>query len=137
MAEMQKQGRPSDAKQDEWEKDLHPQSMPGRNYGLEGAHPEKEDIPNAYEIKELHDRLQGFTDDELKQITVLPTGTRLEQGAKYIDLMDAERNEFTAMGGMEAKPENKYVPKTEIDYQLWNRLKGVQNPERTGEGNAS
>lgn len=138
MAEMQKQGRPNDRKPDEWEQDLHPNPMAGRNQGLEGPHPEKDDVPNAYEIKELHNSiLEGYTDDELKQIPVLPTGTRLEQGAKYIDLIDPERQEFTAMGGMEAGSDNKYVPKTEVDYQLWNRLKGVQNPERTGEVNQS
>jgi hypothetical protein len=33
---------------------------------------------------------------------------------------------------MEAGPENWYVPKSEIDYQLWNLLIGVDNPERLG-----
>ena len=132
MAEMQKQGRPTDGKPDEWDRDLHPNSMAGINHGLEGPQTEK-NAPTAYELKDLHNLLQEYTDDELKQIPVLPQGTRLQQGAKYIDLSDPERNEFTAMGGMEAGPENKYVPKTEVDYQLWNRLKGVQNPDRTGE----
>jgi len=68
---------------------------------------------------------------------VLPQGSRLEQGAKYIDLKDPERKEFTAMGSMEAGSDNWYVPKTEVDYQLWNRLTGVQNPERLGEANES
>ena len=31
-----------------------------------------------------------------------------------------------------AGPANWYVPKTEVDYQLWNRLIGVHNPERLG-----
>jgi hypothetical protein len=133
----QKPGRPNDAKQDEWEQDLHPQPNAGRNVGLEGPHPEKEEIPTAYDIKELHRQMEGYTDDELKQIRVLPQGSRLEQGAKYIDLKDPERKEFTAMGGMEAGSDNWYVPKTEVDYQLWNRLIGVQNPERLGEANES
>jgi hypothetical protein len=128
----EKVGRPSDRKPDEWQQDLNPQPMAGQNYGLEGTHPEK-DAPNAYEIKELHSQLEGFTSDELKQIPVLPSGSRLEQGATYIDLIDPERKQFTAMGNMEAGPDNMYVPKTEVDYQLWNRLTGVQNPERLGE----
>jgi len=41
------------------------------------------------------------------------------------------------MGSMEAGSDNWYVPKTEVDYQLWNRLTGVQNPERLGEANES
>lgn len=136
MSQQQKTGRPTDQKADEWQQDLNPNPMAGRNVGLEGPHPEK-DAQNAYEIKELHNQLEGFTSDELKQITVLPHGSRLEQGATYIDLMEAERKEFTAMGGMEAGPDNWYVPKTEVGYQLWNRLSGVHNPERLGEANES
>ena len=128
----QKTDRQPDQQPDEWQQDLNPNSMAGQNYGLEGPHPEK-DAPNAYEIKELHNQLQEFTNDELKQITVLPSGSRLEQGATYIDLRDSERKQFTAMGSMEAGEDNWYVPKTEIDYLLWNRLTGVQNPERLGE----
>ena len=30
-------------------------------------------------------------------------------------------------------PVRYYVPKTEVDYRLWNRLIGVDNPERLGE----
>lgn len=136
MAQTQKQGKPTDGKPDEWQQDLNPQPMAGRNYGLEGTHPEKAEL-NAYEVKELHSQLPGYTDDELKQITLIPPGSRLEQGATYIDLNDSERQEFTAMGGMEAGANNWYVPKTEVGYQLWNRLTGVQNPERLGEASAS
>lgn len=132
----EKSGRPTDQKPDEWERDLHPDSMAGRNVGLEGPHPEKS-APTAYEIKELHSILEDYTSDELKQIPVLPPESRLEQGAKYINLKDPTRQEFTAMGIMEAEPNGWYVPKTEVDYQLWNRLIGVQNPERLGEANES
>lgn len=134
----QKTGRPHDAKPDEWEQDLHPQPMAGRNYDLEGPHPEKKNnIATAYDIKDLHRQMDGYTDDELKQIRVLPPGSRLEQGATYIDLKDPEPKEFTAMGGMEAGTDNWYVPKTEVGYVLWNRLIGVQNPERLDEANES
>jgi hypothetical protein len=37
------------------------------------------------------------------------------------------------MGSMTAGQHHMYVPKSETDYQLWNRLIGVTNPERTGE----
>ncbi len=133
MAEQQTPGRPEEQSED-WQKDLNPHPMAGRNVGLEGEHPEK-DAPNASEIKEIQRQLPELTNDELKQIPVLPAGSRLEQGAKYINLKDAKPKEFVAMGVMEAGPDNWYVPKTEVGYQLWNRLTGVQNPERTGEGN--
>lgn len=131
-----KTGRPTDQQEDEFQHDLNPNSMAGQNVGLDGPHPEK-DAPNAYEIKELHSQLEDYSSTELKQIPVLPQGSRLEQGAKYIDLKDPERKEFTAMGGMEAGPDNMYVPKTEVDYQLWNRLTGVENPARLGEPDVS
>ena len=132
----EKTSRQTEQQPDEWQQDLNPNSMAGQNVGLEGPHPEK-DAPSAYEIKDLHSKLEGYTSDELKQIPVLPQGSRLEQGAKYVDLMDTERKVFTAMGSMEAGPNNMYVPKTEVDYQLWNRLIGVQNPERLGESSES
>jgi hypothetical protein len=31
---------------------------------------------------------------------------------------------------MTASSENWYVPKSGVDYELWNRLIGIQNPER-------
>ena len=78
----------------------------------------------------MHRLLEGITDDGLKQIPVLWDGTRLEQGATYIDLRDPQRREFRATGDMVATPEHWYVPKDAVDYELWNRLVGVSNPER-------
>uniref|UniRef100_B8HQX8 Uncharacterized protein n=1 Tax=Cyanothece sp. (strain PCC 7425 / ATCC 29141) TaxID=395961 RepID=B8HQX8_CYAP4 len=134
MAQQQKPGRPSDKKPDEWQRDLNPDPMAGQNYGVQDINPDKAG-PNADAIKQLHRRLVGYTDDELKQIPVVPDGSRLKQGATYIDLMDPQCQEFTAMGDMVAGPNTWYVPKSEVSYQLWNRLIGVENPERTGEGN--
>lgn len=136
MAQTQKQGQPNDQNQDEWEQDLHPDPEAGQNSGVASSQHEK-DAPNASDIKELHTLLEGYTNDELKQIKVLTPGTRLQQGAKYIDLMDSQRKEFTAMGNMEAGADNMYVPKTEVDYQLWNRLTGVDHPDVMGEASLS
>ncbi len=116
----------TDEQSEEFQHDLNPHQMAGRNHGLEGPHPEK-DALNAADIKELHSLLKDYTNDQLKQITLLPHGSRLEQGAKYVDLNDPERHEFTAMAGMEAGENNWYVPKTEVGYEIWNRLTGVQH----------
>ncbi|MCU0565540.1 MAG: hypothetical protein MUF49_02970 [Oculatellaceae cyanobacterium Prado106] len=134
MAQQQKTGRPNDQKQDEWQQDLNPNPTAGQNHGIETSASAHEYL-TADQIKDLHRDLEGYTRDDLRQIIVLPPGSRLEQGAKYIDLKDPERQEFAARGDMEAGSSNYYVPKTEIDYQLWNRLTNVQNPERTGQGN--
>ena len=54
---------------------------------------------------------------------------RLQQG-HLPDLNDPRRGEFTATGDMVAGAENAGVSKSEVDYDLWNRLTGVEEPER-------
>ncbi|HEX9987624.1 MAG TPA: hypothetical protein VGE45_03995 [Chloroflexia bacterium] len=129
---------PSEPHPEKYQGDLNPEPMAGLNEGVLGEHPEKGDnVRTAYDVKELHRRLQDFQDDDLKQIPVLPDESRLEQGATYIDLGEDDPQEFTARGDMLAGKHNCYVPKSEVDYQLWNRLIGVDNPERTGEADDS
>jgi hypothetical protein len=116
---------------DEWRYDLNPNAGAGENVGLIGPHPEKAaGIATAFDIKDLHARLPGYTDDELKQIVIMPFGSRLEQGATYLDLAADTPQPFTATGDMTAGPNHWYVPKTELGYVLWNRLTGVETPER-------
>ena len=112
-----------------WREDLNPNATAGWNVGVVSERPEV-DAETAYDRKEVQQHLQGFTDDELKQIHILPAGSRLQQGATYIDLRDPSRHEFKALGNMEAGPSNWYVAKDSVDYVIWNRLIGVQNPER-------
>ena len=123
---------PSDKHPPEYQQDLNPDAAAGINYGLVGPHPEKDNPRTAYDVKEAHRLLNGYTDDQLKQIPILPAGSRLEQDATYIDLADPDHKEFKATSGMSAGPESLLVPKSEVDYQLWNRLHGVTDPARTG-----
>jgi hypothetical protein len=111
--------------------DLDAHDREGENHGenqtlLSGAR-------SADEIKSMHTTLAALRDDELKAITVLPAGTRLEQGARYIDLRHLERGEFVATASMVAEPENAYVPKKHTDYLLWNLLNQVDTPARLDE----
>jgi hypothetical protein len=132
----QKVYRPEDKHPQPYQQDLNPDASKGLNYGRVGPHPEKDGPRTAFDVKEAHRRLHDLTDDLLKQIPILPAGSRLEQDASYFDIADPDRGEFKANGDMEAGPGNLYVPKSEVDYQLWNRLIGVDNPARTGQGNA-
>lgn len=136
MPENNKLPRPDLKHPDKYERDLNPDVMEGLNYGTFGPQTGKA-APSADEIKEISQRYQALTDTELKDIQVLATGSRLEQGATYFDLKNPEQGEFKAMGHMEAGPENWYVPKSETDYLLWNKLIGVENPERLGEADDS
>jgi hypothetical protein len=126
--------RPGEQIPEEYRRDLNPNALAGENVGEAGPHPEWNG-PTAFDVKEVNRRLQGFADDELKQIPILPTGSRLEQGATYIDLNAPGPvcTEFTATGDMIAGPTNLYVPKDSVGYVLWNRLRGVTNPERLDE----
>jgi hypothetical protein len=121
---------PEDKHPGEYQQDLNPDASKGLNHAHVGPHPEKNGPRTAFDIKEAYDLLEGFTDDDLKQIVVLPAGSRLEAGATYLDLRDPYRRPFTGRSEMEAEPENLYVPKSEVDYVLWNRLTGVTDPER-------
>jgi hypothetical protein len=108
--------------------DLNPEYQAGENYG-------KEFVPTrtAHDIKDLHERLNPLRDDELKQIPILDEGTRLQQGASYFDLRYPERGVFKAMGGMVTGPDNWYVAKDAVDYQLWNLITGVDSWDRLGD----
>ena len=97
-----------------------------------GPKPGKNSYRKASDVKQVHAILKDMTNDELTQIPILDAGSRLEQDGTYLDLNDADRQEFTAAFGMEAGPDSLIVPKTEVDYQLWNRLRGVTDPARTG-----
>ena len=123
---------PGDKHPPEYQQDLNPDAAAGINYGRVGPDPGKDNPRTAYDVKEAHRNLSHFTDDQLKQIPVLAAGTRLEQDATYMDLADPARREFKATSGMEAKSHSLLVPKKEVDYQLWNRLRGVTDPARIG-----
>jgi hypothetical protein len=126
----EKHMQPGDQHPEEWREDLSPNANAGLNHGdMEVS----ESAPTARDHAELRRMLSDFDHDDLDRIFILPTGTRLEQGAVYIDLATPTREEFKAMGNMEVGDANWIVPKKEVDYQMWNRLIGVTEPERTGE----
>ena len=122
---------PGDKHPEDVQQELNPDASKGQNYDLVGPHPEKDNPRTAYDIKEVHQRLMGFTADLLKRLPVLPEWSRLEQGAVYVDLADPNLTEIRATGDMEAEPGHWFVPKGDVDYPLWNRLIGLTDPERT------
>ncbi|MHB1557933.1 MAG: hypothetical protein ACYC61_10675 [Isosphaeraceae bacterium] len=109
---------------------LNPDAATGQDFALTGPHLEKDNSRTAYDEKEAHRQLVDWTDDDLKQIPLLPAGARLEQGATYVDLRDPARREFTATGEMQVPIDGLYVPRSEVDFRTWNRLLGNRTPER-------
>lgn len=120
---------PEDKHPEPYQQDLNPEANVGQN-DARAPRPGKVTSRTAFDVKEIHQRLPAFDDDELRKITVLPAGRRLEQGATYIDLQESDPHEFTARADMESGPGNWYVPKSEVDYPIWNRLIGIKDPAR-------
>jgi hypothetical protein len=120
-----------DVPADEFDRDLSPDPLAGQNLG-----PRTDDAlrarRTAFDIKPIHRALREWPDEELKAIPVLEEGSPLQQGATYINLADAERNEITAMGTMRVGRGEAFIPKDDVPYATWNRLRGIDSPERTG-----
>ena len=116
--------RPGAQHPEEYRRDLNPDALEGENRGTPLP------VRNAVEVKEVAEAHPEFTDTELRQIPIVVAGTRLEQGATYIDLKRHHPIEFRATGEMEADEEHWYVPRSQVGYQLWNRLTGVDDPKR-------
>lgn len=121
----------------EWEGDLNPHDLAGENHGAVDPHPGKASGRTAADVKSLHERLPDLSNDDLKQIPLVPEGARLLQGATYLDLAGADHREFTATAESVAAPGTLYVAKSEVGYTLWNRLIGVQNPSRLDQADGS
>lgn len=116
---------------DDFEEDLRPDNFKGANHGLLS---EPKDIGlRASDIKELYQVLPDLSTTELRDLVIIPVGERLEQGAKYIDLLHREQGEFTAMANMVVEDGHDYVPKDHTGYVLWNRLRGITSPARLDE----
>jgi hypothetical protein len=93
-------------------------------------------VRTAYDVKEIHRALAGFSDDDLKQIPILPEGTRLEQGATYIDLAEERPSEVKVNAGVVTRAGQYYVPKDRVPYTIWNRLIGEAKPGQMVSGAA-
>jgi hypothetical protein len=85
-------------------------------------------VRTAFDVKAVHRQLADeFRDDELKQIPLLPSGVRLEQGAHYYDMCAGR--EFVALGNQVAEQDDCLVAKADVPYQLWGRLRVVKLPQ--------
>jgi len=128
----------------EWRRDPRPDKgdMAVDNSQVSSLHPEdhrgdplrmEKDARTAFDVKDVHRRLADLPDNVLKQILVVPEGTHLTPGQTYLDLAAPERGEFVPGADVRAGRDNRFVAKHDVDYQTWNVLLGVDNPERTGQ----
>jgi hypothetical protein len=127
-----KSGNPTETKPQEekkhppeWERDLNPQRMEGQNYRTPAS---DSHAHTAADIKALSEKLTQFSEDQLAEIPIVPVGTRLKQGAVYLDLRHPAPAPFTATAEMVVEESNYYTPKAEVPYEYWNRLVELLSP---------
>jgi hypothetical protein len=113
---------------DTWRDDLNPNPIGGQNIGRSSVAGDTR-ARSAADIKALTERLSTFTIDQLAAMPIVPRGTKLKQGAVYLDLREPAPVPFTATGEMIAGDINYYTPKAEVPYEYWNRLVEVLTPE--------
>ena len=111
---------------DEWQQNLNPDRLAGQNIGQD--EPSNNADFTAFHLRKRGHELRGLDDNDLKRVPVLPEGTRLQQGATYVDLAAGRPQEFTATGNMTAEPGHAYAPKNRVPYEVWNRLIGEAKP---------
>jgi hypothetical protein len=116
---------------EEWQRDLNPNHLAGQNIGV-ASDLETRGDRTAFNLRKLGWELGNLDDNELKQIPVVAEGTRLQQGATYVDLAADPRHEFTATGDMSAEGDHAYAPKDGVPYEIWNRLLGEEKPGQGG-----
>jgi hypothetical protein len=110
-----------------------PKAVNGEQNGV-GTVEREVQVQTAYDVKEIHRSLSGFTDDDLKQIPIVPEGTHLDQGGTYIDLAEERPSEVKVNAGVVARAGNYYVPKNRVPYTIWNRLIGEAKPGQEASG---
>lgn len=110
---------------DELDRDLNPNRLEGQNIGMPSGEQER-DTRTAKDVKAVHRSHREWNDADLENVPILPAGTRLQQGATYVDLQEDAPHEFTADGGMTAEPGQLIVPKDRVPYDVWNRLIGEE-----------
>jgi hypothetical protein len=84
----------------------------------------------AADIKALTEKLTDFTSEELAEIPIVSVGTKLKQGAIYLDLRSPAPVTFTATGEKIAQDVNYFTPKADVPYEIWNRLVEKLEPAR-------
>jgi hypothetical protein len=112
---------------EEWQRDLNPNHLAGQNIGV-ASDIETHGDRTAFNLRKVGWELGNLDDNELKQIPLVAEGTRLQQGATYVDLAADPRHEFTATGDMSAEGDHAYAPKDRVPYEIWNRLLGEEKP---------
>jgi hypothetical protein len=111
----------------QWQQDLNPGHLAGQNIG-----PPADELGlshvTAFHLRKRGRPVGGLDDEELKQVPLVPVGSRLQQGATYVNLAGDSWQEFTATAEITASSGDAYAPKDQVPYEIWNRLIGEAKP---------
>ena len=115
----------------DFDNDLHPHSRAGQNDS-----PDRNEGRSAFDLKELqtplHALLQKLPNQELKQIPVLDTGTRLQEGAVYLDLRNLDGGPFQGMNNREVGADDAFTAKSHLDHEQFAYLTGATTVAQFG-----
>ena len=112
---------------DQWQQDLNPGHLAGQNISAPADELGSPRI-TAFHLRKRGHAVGGLDDEELKQVPLVPAGTRLQQGATYVNLASDSFQEFTATADVIASSEDAYAAKDRVPYEIWNRLIGEPKP---------
>jgi len=98
--------------------------------GQEAMGTDQEEPRDGSQIKAVYELLPDWHKDELRRLTIVPTGTRLQAGDVFCDLRTPDRGELVAHGEEQVGGE-LLVAKRGTDYEIWNKLtrKPTASPE--------
>ena len=115
----------------DFDNDLHPHNRAGQNNSTD-----RNEGRTAFILKEnestLHARLQKLPDQELKQIPLLDTGTRLQEGAAYLDLRNLDGGAFQGMNNREVGAGDAFTSKSHLDHEQFAYLTGATTVAQLG-----
>ena len=112
----------------EWQRDLNPEHMAGQNIGAPDPGTADASHTTAFHLRKRGHPMPGLDDNDLKQVPIVPEGTRLQQGATYMNLAESQPREFTATADQQAGSRDAFAPKDSVPYDVWNRLRGEPKP---------
>jgi hypothetical protein len=112
---------------DQWQQDLNPGHLGGQNIGAPADEVGSPSL-TAFHLRKRGRDVGGLDDEELKQVPLVAVGSRLQQGATYVNLAGDSRQEFTATAEIIAASGDAYAPKDRVPYEIWNRLIGEPKP---------
>jgi hypothetical protein len=80
------------------------------------------DRRTALEVRHDHRVLQDLAADLLRQMPLVPDGSRLTRRGEYLDLHDPARADFRALGDEVVRPGQRLIARSDVSNEAWRAL---------------